>query len=147
MKILLTFVCASIACVLVYGAPSIRDIHSECQADPATHLEDAVFKAIHDGESFDRVKVGAHMLCMTTKSGTQNQDGTINKSAVKEVLAVNISDETKLEEVTNKCAEEGPTPSETALKLSKCIAENSNRGRHGHGHHHGHRHGHHHEHH
>ncbi|XP_018565041.1 uncharacterized protein LOC108906300 [Anoplophora glabripennis] len=148
MKIFASFLCVFITCALVYGAPSIRDIHGECQSDPATRLDHDEFKAVRTGESFDRTKVGAHMLCMNKKFGTQNADGTVNRNAVKEVLAQDITDETKLEEITNKCVEEGSTPSETALKLSKCVSENTKGGRHGHGHehHHGHHHEHHHDH-
>ncbi|KAJ8924166.1 hypothetical protein NQ315_006950 [Exocentrus adspersus] len=145
MKAFAFILCVSVSCILVAGAPpddgaqKVKQVHDECQANPAIHLEDSVFKAIHKGEPFNRTLVGAHMLCMTTKLGTQNQDGTINREAVRRIIARDNTDDAKVDEITDKCVEQGATPEETALKLSQCIRKNTRRRDHtGEHHHHSH---------
>lgn len=71
--------------------------------------------------------------------GTQNLDGNVNRNAVRDALAQVITNETKLEEITDNCSEEGATPEETALKLNQCIRENTKDGRQRNEHHHDHR--------
>ncbi|XP_018565046.1 uncharacterized protein LOC108906305 [Anoplophora glabripennis] len=125
MKVLALIVCVSVFCGLVTGTAINRDLHKECQADKATHLDENIMKALDEGEITDRAKVGAHLLCISTKAGVINQDGSINKNMVKEKFSRYYSDAAELERITNKCSQQGTTPVETALKLAECINEYS----------------------
>ncbi|XP_018565063.1 B2 protein-like isoform X2 [Anoplophora glabripennis] len=128
MKTCIAFICVATLVVSIHCASEeqherVKKIHSECQADPKTHADDELLKKYHKGEEVDKSIVGAHMLCMSTKFGVIQEDGKINKSALKTSLSRLISDETKLNEAIEKCAVEKDDPKDTALALGKCFRE------------------------
>ncbi|KAJ8970110.1 hypothetical protein NQ317_019656 [Molorchus minor] len=99
----------------------VRDIHRECQSDPATHADEDLLKKAYNGEHVESKSIGAHILCMSKKIKFQNENGDIDKKAVRKQLSKLISDETKLDEVVEKCGVQKTTPEETAQDIMKCF--------------------------
>nr|QUP79532.1 odorant binding protein 39 [Monochamus saltuarius] len=137
--------CALVVCIatLVVSIQGITDeekervktVHNECQADSKTHIDEELLKKYSKGEHVDKSVVGPHVLCMSTKFGTINAEGKVDKSKLKEALSRVISDETKLNEAVEKCAVDKDDAQDTALALGKCFREQAGlEGHHGHQH-------------
>nr|QUP79536.1 odorant binding protein 43 [Monochamus saltuarius] len=114
-------VCIFVFFDLVLGASIQRDVDAECLADPATYLDQNIKAALMNGQITDRAKVGAFLLCMYTRAGILNQDGTFNKTRIKEGFIKYFKyTGDQAEAATNDCAQEGPTPVESAVKMFQC---------------------------
>ncbi|KAJ8955670.1 hypothetical protein NQ318_008539 [Aromia moschata] len=98
----------------------LRVVHEQCQADPATYVDEVVLREARDGHP-DPAKLGRHSLCMTKKFGLQKEDGSIDKAAIEKGLTVLISDEAKRSQAIAACGVEKATPEQTANNLFECF--------------------------
>lgn len=80
-------------------------------------------KKLQKGEHVDKSIVGAHLLCMSTKFGFQNEDGKINKETLKKAFSRALSDQSKVDAAVEKCAVEKDDPQDTAIALGTCFRE------------------------
>nr|UYS88362.1 odorant binding protein 10 [Aromia bungii] len=125
MKVVLLVICAA---TLAYGLTEeqkrerLRIVHEQCQADPATHVDDIVLREARHGHP-DAAKLGPHSLCMTKKFGLQKEDGSIDKAAIEKRLTELVSDEAKRSQAIAACGVVKATPEETARNLFKCFFE------------------------
>ncbi|KAJ8924167.1 hypothetical protein NQ315_006951 [Exocentrus adspersus] len=133
--------CVIIGCiasflVLVQGLSEddrkkIKAVHEQCQSDPATKVDNEVLKKYHKGENVDKSIVSAHILCMSTGLGLIDEQGKVKKDNLRKALSRGITDEAKLDEVTEKCAVEKDKAEDTAIGLLKCFRENVDQSLHG----------------
>ncbi|KAJ8932134.1 hypothetical protein NQ314_014915 [Rhamnusium bicolor] len=113
----------------------ISAVHTKCQADPVTHVDEEILKQLHKGEHVDRSIVGVHILCMSKNLGFQKENGDIDKKRTSKKFGRVIHDDAKLDETVKICALQKTTPEETALDLLKCFRDNTDHSIHA-GHHH-----------
>ncbi|KAJ8924169.1 hypothetical protein NQ315_006953 [Exocentrus adspersus] len=128
MKIVLAFFCAVLLGALAtHHIPEsekhkLKQIHEECQANPATHVDEELLKKLED--HIDDKKVGAHMLCMAVKQGFMTHDGDLINEVIKSKITLVTHDETKVDGLLKKCAIKHETPEKTAILLKICFKQN-----------------------
>ena len=64
------------------------------------------------------------MLCLHTKAGWLNKDGTYNNAALKKFVKEGVGSDEKADEVVKKCVSKGETLEDTAFKTFKCMYYN-----------------------
>ncbi|KAG5882958.1 hypothetical protein JTB14_019079 [Gonioctena quinquepunctata] len=101
-------------------------LHSECQADPATKVTDAVLEASKKGD-IDVEAIGPHTLCMNTKLGMQRPNGDVDKDELRAAITkIVVADDAKLDEIATDCGKrDGETANEAAVNLYLCFAKHT----------------------
>ncbi|XP_018565060.1 B1 protein-like [Anoplophora glabripennis] len=97
----------------------IMNHHKECKAE--TNIDDSLASGVLAGNFSDDPVLKQYLFCMNKRLGILNDSGEIQKDAMKEKLGKLITDEAKIEELTNSCSVEKSSPEDTALELTKCI--------------------------
>ncbi|KAG5884393.1 hypothetical protein JTB14_032803 [Gonioctena quinquepunctata] len=95
-------------------------LHKECQADPATKLDEAYTRARNPKGS---PNFGAHVLCIFVKSGIMNENGDVNIENMRRVISRGLSrDPTGVDQMVKKCGKPVETTAlEAAIALEKCF--------------------------
>ncbi|KAJ8955672.1 hypothetical protein NQ318_008541 [Aromia moschata] len=113
----------------------IRTIHAECQADPATNVDEDLLKKAYNDEPAEGPQLRAHVLCMSKKLGLQKDNGDLDKDTLRLQLSRAISDEAKLNQAVDKCGVQKDNPEATAAAILKCFHDYVGHVLHDHGQH------------
>ncbi|KAJ8965536.1 hypothetical protein NQ317_011938 [Molorchus minor] len=135
MKYFVLAICVASLMILAHGVSDadkdkLKQFHDECQADPATHVDEDLLKKARNGEHVEGV--GKHSLCLSKKLGFQKENGDLDKESIKSSLSKYITEETKVKEILDKCAVQKLTPELTAENLLRCLFENRGHSAHRH---------------
>lgn len=112
-------------------------VHKKCQADPATHIDDAVLDDIrkHHEKATEYPDYAKHIICMCKGLNLITHDGKINVEGVKTHVGHVVQETSKVEEIVKECAVEKGTETETTEHVWRCLHKNHIFE--GHRHHHG----------
>ncbi|CAG9825360.1 unnamed protein product [Phaedon cochleariae] len=110
---------------------TLKKVHVECQADPATKVNEDLMEKFFKNEPVDESLLAKHALCINVKLGVQKPNGDVDKEGFKKWLGGSDNGEQLIEECGNK---KGSTAEESTLALYKCFRKHRNE--HGVHHHH-----------
>nr|AKK25143.1 odorant binding protein 19 [Dendroctonus ponderosae] len=125
------FVTLTVATVVVFASADLTEEQKQkivangkaCVAE--TGADPELIKAARQGKFADDAKLKAFALCMSKKSGFQNEAGEIQSDVVKQKLGLAIGDEAAAKKLVEKCLVSKGSGEETAIETFKCYYENT----------------------
>nr|UTN00820.1 odorant binding protein [Semanotus bifasciatus] len=127
MKSFALVICVIVLATLAYGGSlstvvsrrRITNAHNQCQADPATHVDEEDLKKSLKGIQVSGL--GPHMLCMSKKIGLQKSNGDIDRAVFRVRFSEIVRNQSKLDDIVEGCAVQKETPEDTAEHIMKCF--------------------------
>lgn len=96
--------------------------HQQCRQQ-SNLPESAITNAIMGNFDYNP-QLAQHLLCMSRAMGFQDENGRINREAIREKLSLVITDENTVNNAVNQCAVQQATPEKTAFRAAECFFTN-----------------------
>ncbi|CAH1117862.1 unnamed protein product [Phaedon cochleariae] len=98
----------------------LNKIRKECQANPATHIDDAELSRFGNGEEVDHSTLGPFLLCLNVGLGLQEPNGDFS-SRFREIMSRKIAED-RMDDFMKTCGKKASdNAEEAAISLSRCI--------------------------
>nr|QZR93782.1 odorant binding protein 1 [Euplatypus parallelus] len=92
---------------------------NECLEE--TGATDEMVMNAYAGKFTDAPEFKNHLVCVGKKGGIIDDEGNYHKDVLKEKMMMFIDDETKVDELLEKCGKHYDTPQESAFHMTKCL--------------------------
>ncbi|XP_066245076.1 uncharacterized protein [Euwallacea similis] len=105
------------------GQNRISQGHKNCQANPATAVNEKELHEFLEHGGTPPANLGAHELCISKSAGWQNEDGSVNKDVIESRISALFTDAEQRKTLLDKCLAAQTTPEATARQLFRCYKE------------------------